>query len=216
MILSKREKEAIRASFLKGKLRVRSMVDKGDEPIWTPISDVLKHNTPHKKILNITTELGSVKVTEDHSLFDGESREPLEASELKIGDTIVGVSGNQFEPIKVLGAEVVESEKHTFDLSVPNAENFVLDSGILAHNSYSISGVSLDIEKSSKYMSIKDEFINEYDKLVEAAKRSIKIVKGLRQQKYGCGIQSALGPLSRPGIQSRRNMVEAGSVGTWS
>jgi len=81
---------------------------------------------------------------------------------------------------------------------------------------YSISGVSLDLEKSSKYMSIKDEYINEYDKLVEAAKRSIKIIKGLRQFRYGVGVQSALGPLSRPGIQSRRNMVEAGSVGTWS
>ena len=81
---------------------------------------------------------------------------------------------------------------------------------------YSVSGVSLDIEKSSKYMSIKDEFINEYDKMVEAAKRSIKIIKGLRQFRYGIGITSALGPLSRPGIQSRRNMVEAGSVGTWS
>lgn len=82
--------------------------------------------------------------------------------------------------------------------------------------SYSISGVSLDIDKSSKYMSIKDEFINEYDKVVEANKRSIKIIKGLRQMKFGVGITSAMGPLSRPGIQSRRNMVEAGSVGTWS
>lgn len=82
--------------------------------------------------------------------------------------------------------------------------------------SYSISGVSLDLDKSSKYMSIKDEFINEYDKMVEAAKRSIKIIKGLRQFRYGVGITSALGPLSRPGIQSRRNMIEAGSVGTWS
>lgn len=82
--------------------------------------------------------------------------------------------------------------------------------------SYSISGVSLDIDKSSKYMSIKDEFINEYDKIVEANKRSIKIIKGLRQFRYGVGITSAMGPLSRPGVQSRRNMVEAGSVGTWS
>lgn len=81
---------------------------------------------------------------------------------------------------------------------------------------YSISGVSLSIDKSSKYMSIKDEFIAEYDKLVEAAKRSIKIVKGLRQFRYGVGITSALGPLSRPGIQSRRNFIESGSVGTWS
>ena len=76
---------------------------------------------------------------------------------------------------------------------------------------YSISGVSLDIEKSSKYQSMKDEYINEYDKLVEQNKISIKIIKGLKQYKYGIGITSALGPLNRPGVQSRRNMISAGS-----
>jgi hypothetical protein len=73
--------------------------------------------------------------------------------------------------------------------------------------SYSISGVSLDIEKSSKYQGMKDEYIQEYDKLVEAAKRSIKILRGLRQFRYGVGITSALGPLNRPGVQSRRNWI---------
>lgn len=73
--------------------------------------------------------------------------------------------------------------------------------------SYSISGISLDLEKSSKYQSMKDEFISEYDKVLEAAKRSIKIIKGLRQFRYGVGITSALGPLNRPGVQSRRNWI---------
>ena len=76
---------------------------------------------------------------------------------------------------------------------------------------YSISGISLDLEKSSKYQAIKDEFVAEYDKLVEQNKLSIKIVKGLRQFRYGVGITSALGPLSRPGVQSRRNLL--GSLG---
>ena len=61
--------------------------------------------------------------------------------------------------------------------------------------SYSISGVSLDIEKSSKYMSMADATSAEWDKLLEAAKRSIKIVKGLRQFRYGVGITSALMPV---------------------
>lgn len=73
--------------------------------------------------------------------------------------------------------------------------------------SYSISGVSLDIEKSSKYQAMKDEYIQEYDKLVEANKDTIKIIKGLRQHRYGMGLTSALGPLNRPGVQSRRNML---------
>lgn len=73
--------------------------------------------------------------------------------------------------------------------------------------SYSISGVSLDIEKSSKYEGMKNNFIQEYDKLKEQAKRSIKITKGLKQPRYGIGISSALGPYSSPGVQSRRNWV---------
>jgi hypothetical protein len=79
--------------------------------------------------------------------------------------------------------------------------------------SYSISGVSLDIDKSSKYQAMKDEFIAEYDKLVEQNKLSIKIIKGLRQYKYGVGIQSALGPLNRPGVQSRSNLLGPGMGG---
>jgi len=80
---------------------------------------------------------------------------------------------------------------------------------ILDEFSYSISGVSLDIEKSSKYQSMMDSASAEYDKMVEVAKRSIKIIKGLRQFRYGVGITSALGPLSRPGVQSRRNLLDS-------
>jgi hypothetical protein len=78
---------------------------------------------------------------------------------------------------------------------------------------YSISGVSLDIDKSSKYQALKDEYISEYDKLVEQNKLSIKIAVGLRQFRYGIGITSALGPLNRPGVQSRRNLISAGQGG---
>ena len=68
---------------------------------------------------------------------------------------------------------------------------------------YSISGVSLNLDKSSKYQSMKDSFEAEYEKILEMAKRSIKIVVGLSQPRYGVGISSALGPYSRPGTQSR-------------
>lgn len=72
---------------------------------------------------------------------------------------------------------------------------------------YSVSGVSLSIDKSSKYEAMKSSFWEEFDKGLDLAKRSIKIVKGLQQPRYGVGISSALGPYSRPGIQSRRNYV---------
>lgn len=79
--------------------------------------------------------------------------------------------------------------------------------------SYSLSGVSLDIEKSSKYESMKNNFEQEYDKAEEKAKLSIKIIKGLRQPRYGIGISSALGPFSKPGTQSRRNFASGGRGG---
>lgn len=80
---------------------------------------------------------------------------------------------------------------------------------------YSISGVSLNLDKSSKYQSMKESFETEYDKILEQAKRSIKIAIGLKQPRYGIGISSALGPYSRPGVQSRRNFV-SGFRGGWS
>jgi hypothetical protein len=80
---------------------------------------------------------------------------------------------------------------------------------------YSLSGVSLDLEKSSKYESMKNNFLQEWDKSRELIKASIKIIKGLQQPRYGIGISSALGPYSRPGTQSRRNFVSGGRGG-WS
>ena len=72
---------------------------------------------------------------------------------------------------------------------------------------YSIGGVSLNIDKSSKYQSMKENFEQQYDSAVEALKRTVKIIKGLQQPKYGIGISSALGPFSRDGVQSRRNYI---------
>lgn len=207
------DSDSFKESFFKGTLKVRSMVNKGSEPEWVPLQDILRHHTPHKNMYRITTELGSVTVTEDHSLFHGISKEPIRADELEEGSLIIGLPGYKFEPIKILKVELVERQEYTYDVSVPDAENAVLDSGILVHNSYSISGVSLEIDKSSKYQALKDEYIAEYDKLVDLNKQSIKLIVGLRQAKYSVGITSALGPLSRPGVQSRRNLLGAGQGG---
>jgi DNA mismatch endonuclease (patch repair protein) len=197
----------IKESFFLGDLKVKAMVDKENKPQWTTINNVLRHTTPYKKMIRVITSVGSVDVTEDHSLFFWNTKEPVKTSDLNIGDLIVGLPGWEFEALKIMGIENLPPEYYTYDVSVPEVENAVLDSGILVHNSYSISGISLDLEKSSKYQAIKDEFVAEYDKLVEANKLSIKIIKGLRQFKFGVGITSALGPLSRPGVQSRRNLL---------
>lgn len=199
-------KNDLRSAFFRGELEVKSMDSEG-RVVWRPLKDVCRHNVSRKQMLRVITDTGSVDVTEDHSLFCWGNREPIETKILAIGDRVVCCKENIIEPATISSVEKIEKHTHAYDVSVPGTESAFLKSGILVHNSYTISGVSLDVEKSGKYESMKNNFIQEYDKLKEQAKRSIKIIKGLKQPRYGIGISSALGPLSSPGVQSRRNWV---------
>lgn len=66
--------------------------------------------------------------------------------------------------------------------------------------SYSIGGVSLDLERSSKYASAYQAAAERFDKQLETAKAAIKIVKGVQQPRYGIGIRSAFGPYNGAGV----------------
>lgn len=72
---------------------------------------------------------------------------------------------------------------------------------------YSIGGVSLSIEKSSKYESLKSNAETEFDKATEAKARTVKFVRGLQQPRFGIGIRSAFGPHVAQGVLSPRNFV---------
>ncbi len=77
--------------------------------------------------------------------------------------------------------------------------------------SYSIGGISLDLEKSSKYESLKGNAEGQFDKATEAKARTVKFIKGLSQPKYGMGIRSAFGPnLARGTLSPRSFLVLAG------
>jgi hypothetical protein len=210
---SSTEYSKIEDAFHAGSLEIQSLNKVTKEVEWKPIKHVLRHKCPQKQVMRVSTDLGPVIVTEDHSLFDWDTKKEIISKDISVGSNLVAFKGEALAPAKVTSIEVIESRKVMYDLSIPGNENFFLASGILAHNSYSISGVSLDIEKSSKYQSMADSFTAEFDKLVEQNKASIKIIKGLRQQKFGIGITSALGLMSRPGVQSRRNMLSAGYGG---
>ena len=56
--------------------------------------------------------------------------------------------------------------------------------------SYSISGVSLDIDKMSKYQSMKENFEADYERTIEVIKTNIVILRGVRQPHWGIGIGS--------------------------
>ena len=72
---------------------------------------------------------------------------------------------------------------------------------------YSIGGVSLTLEKASKYESAYQAINDQFDKQLDRAKQTVKIIKGLQQPKYGIGIRSAFGPFTGTGVLTPRKFV---------
>jgi len=71
-----------------------------------------------------------------------------------------------------------------------------------------ISGVGLNIEKSSKYITLKENFEASYASQVDQHKEyGVRYIVGVRQPRYQVGVTSALGPYSRMGVQNRRNYI---------
>jgi len=93
-------------------------------------------------------------------------------------------------------------QKRVLPLLLVRAACYALD--MLAVNwtadefSYSINGISLDLDKSSAYRDMKDAFNSQYREMVEDYQRTVKIIKGLRPSYYtvGFGLSGAamLGP----------------------
>jgi hypothetical protein len=70
---------------------------------------------------------------------------------------------------------------------------------------YSIGGVSLSIEKSSKYQSLANDIESDWKDQVTAAKETVKIIRGLKQSRFGVGIRSSFGPsVGRGALTPRR------------
>lgn len=72
---------------------------------------------------------------------------------------------------------------------------------------YSIGGISLSLEKSSKYESLKNNAEGQLDKATEAKARTVKFIRGLQQPKYGFGVRSSFGPHVSRGTLSPRSFV---------
>lgn len=203
-------KTAIREAYRAGTLKVEAVDPVTGAASLQTITAVLRHNTPHKDMVRVTLTDGRwVECTVDHSLFrmDGEGVTPVLAGELRVGSVIATVEGRAAKGVEVASVVALPPEEHTYDLSVPGPENFVLANGILAHNSYSIGGVSLDIEKASKYESLKQNAEGQFDKAAEAKARTVKFIRGIQQPKYGIGVRSAFGPFVGRGILSPRNFL---------
>jgi len=72
---------------------------------------------------------------------------------------------------------------------------------------YSIGGVSLSIDRSSKYESLKNNAEQMMEKSAEIKKETTKIIRGLSQPRFGVGVRSSFGPAVGRGVLSPRNFV---------
>ena len=72
---------------------------------------------------------------------------------------------------------------------------------------YSIGGVSLSLERSSKYQGLSEMAESQWDKLVEAKQLTTKYMRGLKQPRFGVGVRSAFGPAVGKGVLSPRNFL---------
>jgi hypothetical protein len=209
-MLDEATRAAIREAYRAGTLKVEAADPATGAASLQTVTAVLQHRTPHKDMVRVTLADGRwVECTVDHSLFRmaGEGVTPVLAGELRVGSVIATVSQGVAVGVEVASVVALPPEEHTYDLSVPGPQNFVLANGILAHNSYSIGGVSLDIEKASKYESLKQNAEGQFDKAAEAKARTVKFIRGIQQPKYGIGIRSAFGPFVGRGVLSPRNFL---------
>lgn len=88
-----------------------------------------------------------------------------------------------------------------------NAAQALVYNWIANEFDYSIGGISLSIEKSSKYEGMKQNAEDQWDKLTEAKSRTTKYMRGLSQPRFGRGVRSAFGPYVGRGVLSPRSFV---------
>jgi hypothetical protein len=200
---------AIRQAFSTGQLRVRAVDPVSGHVGLYPVRDVVQHHTGDRPSVTCSTQDGrTVTTTCDHSLFHrvGPGIAPVRADELRPGDQIATVTDGAVTGDTV-HASVGEPLPVSYDLCVPGPENFVLSNGIVAHNTYSIGGISLDLDRSSKYMDLKRNAEEQWDKLTEAKSRTTKYLRGLQQPRFGIGVRSAFGPAVGRGVLSPRKFI---------
>ncbi len=72
---------------------------------------------------------------------------------------------------------------------------------------YSIGGISLNLDKASKYEAAYQAQSDQFDKQLEKAKATVNFIRGLQQPRFGVGIRSAFGPYVGAGVLTPRKFV---------
>lgn len=201
-MLDSETRAAIRHAFSEGLLKVQAVDPASGRVGLHTIADVLRHNTPHKGMVRLVLEGGrEATFTVDHSVFylSGSGILEAPAGKVVVGQELAVVDHGVLLGARVLAVETCLSRLHTYDLSVPGPQNFVLANGTVAHNSYSVGGISLDLDRSGKYESLKGTADQMFDKAVESKKETVKVIRGLKQPRFAGGL-SRLGPHVGAGI----------------
>ena len=73
--------------------------------------------------------------------------------------------------------------------------------------SYDIGGISLDISKADMYSSRMDSAEQQFEKMLEAKERTVKVTRGLKQYRYGIGVRSAFGPHTHEGAMTPQKFL---------
>lgn len=209
--LTQADRDEIAAAFRAGQLMVQTTDPATLEVALRPVRRVLRHTTPFKPLIRVETWDGrAATFTEDHSVFTvfGGQLAELQTRACRPGTLLVVVDDGAPRLVPVKSLTELPPEPHTYDLEVPGPQNFTLSCGILAHNSYSIGGVSLDIEKSSKYEAAKRNAEDQFDKAVQGKLETTKYIRGLKQPRFGIGVRSAFGPALGRGVLSPRSFVQ--------
>lgn len=131
------DRHQIYNAFLNGSLEVQS-VSRGREIQWKTITDVMKHDVSNKDQFKINVGRTECSITCDHSLFKEtlEGIEAVKTNDLVVGDNLIFIDNNSVQTIKLIDKIQISPMKYMFDLSVQDNENFILESGLLAHNSF--------------------------------------------------------------------------------
>ncbi len=72
---------------------------------------------------------------------------------------------------------------------------------------YNIGGISLSLERSSKYQGLADTATQQFDKGTEQKMMTVKVIRGLQQSRFGAGVRSSFGPNLSRGTLSPRSFV---------
>lgn len=127
-----------------------------------------------EKVYNIELEDGkTIHITKNHKLLVKKNNGRtywVKAKDLKEGDDIQTIE----ETMKIKKIEISQTPEITWDLEVENYHNYILENGVISHNSAEISNSTNGVEPPRELVTLKTDKAFTFKKLVPYFKTSSK------------------------------------------